>query len=626
MEERYVAFISYSHRDSRVARYLHRAIETYRFPKSVIGSESVFGPVPRKLPPVFRDRDELPASGDLGSELKAALAASRFQVVVCSPAAANSHWVNEEIKIFKRLSGERRTLAVIASGEPYADDEHECFPPALKFKLGDDGEISGDPAEPIAADLRREGDGRRLATMKLLAGLSGVRLDALTQRDNARRQRRMMAYMATSTTIAFVTMGLAIYAEGQRRTAVAERDLAESSLDFLTGTFEIANPATENPRTITAITILDRASERAADEFRERPEVAARLLRTTGDIYLNLGLFEESERDLLHALTLEPGGGAERARTLLRLAAIARRRGDVGQLEHLVNRAAQSYQAGEPNSELVDTMIQDQRGNIAFLKADYREAARRYAATVNGYEQLDGDYRAQIGKSLMDQAYALVQAREFEEADELYARAFDIFRKRFGMRDVRTGRALQSQAFASLSAGKADEAVPKMEAALSIYTRVHEPRHPDLAAARLLMGRIYAAQGETDLAADNLTEARNIFAAIYGSDNPAVADTNFYFAEALSEGGRTREALALTEAVKRIYDAAYGPNDPDQAELLLLRSRIHQRSGNLASAVADCRRALLLQRRIAAEPSIIAGTAESCAALGESRDRLVMNR
>ena len=72
-----------------------------------------------------------------------------------------------------------------------------------------------------------------------------------------------MAITAASSTIAVVTVGLAIYAEGQRRVAVEQRDLAESSLDFLVGTFEIANPATENPRTITALTILDRASRTA---------------------------------------------------------------------------------------------------------------------------------------------------------------------------------------------------------------------------------------------------------------------------------------------------------------------------------------------------------------------------
>ena len=71
---------------------------------------------------------------------------------------------------------------------------------------------------------------------------------------------------------------------------------------FLVGTFEVANPATENPRTITALTILDRASRRAAREFENEPAISSRLLRTTGSIYYNLGLPEESERDLSAAL------------------------------------------------------------------------------------------------------------------------------------------------------------------------------------------------------------------------------------------------------------------------------------------------------------------------------------
>jgi hypothetical protein len=97
---RYSAFISYSHADQAVARWLHRRLETYRLPQALIGSPSPFGPVPRRLPPAFRDREELPASGDLGQELRTALAASRFQIVICSPNAAASNWVNEEILSF----------------------------------------------------------------------------------------------------------------------------------------------------------------------------------------------------------------------------------------------------------------------------------------------------------------------------------------------------------------------------------------------------------------------------------------------------------------------------------------------------------------------------------------------
>jgi hypothetical protein len=110
---RYAAFISYSHADTRYARWLHHALETYRIPRKLVGTETSLGPAPRRLPPLFRDRDELPASGDLGTELRNALAASAFQIVLCSERAAKSHWVNEEILAFKGVHGEHRTLALI---------------------------------------------------------------------------------------------------------------------------------------------------------------------------------------------------------------------------------------------------------------------------------------------------------------------------------------------------------------------------------------------------------------------------------------------------------------------------------------------------------------------------------
>ncbi len=109
MTERYAAFISYSHADAAAARWLHHQLETFRMPRALVGTPTAFGPVQRRLPPLFRDREELAASGDLGADLRAALAASRFQIVLCSPNATQSKWVNEEILSFKRLPGEHRT-------------------------------------------------------------------------------------------------------------------------------------------------------------------------------------------------------------------------------------------------------------------------------------------------------------------------------------------------------------------------------------------------------------------------------------------------------------------------------------------------------------------------------------
>ncbi len=613
--EAYSAFISYGHCDTAVARWLHRSIESYRFPRVLIGTESKFGPVPKRLPPVFRDRDELAASGDLGAELREALLSSRFQIVICTPKAAQSKWVNEEIKIFKRQHGEYRTLALIAEGEPYGGEEEECFPLSLRFRLGPDGELSTSPAEPIAADIRPGKDGRRLASLKLLAGISGVRLDALVRRDSARRQRRWMYASAASSAVAVMTIGLAIYAEGQRRVAVAQRDLAESSLDFLVGTFEVANPATENPRTITALTILDRASERASDEFAARPQIAARLLRATGTIYYNLGLQKESERDLSDALRLEPGEGESRALTLLRLAALARNRGDVVDLDRLVGKAEAAARQDAAGKTMIAAMVAEQRGASSFLRANYVEAASRLATAAELYAALDGDYRAETAEALMHQAYALVQAGDFRRVAGLYARASAITSAKFGNRHVRAAKAIHNQAFGNLSTGDAAGAAKQMEQALAIYRRVLEPNHPNLAAAEILMGRIYSHQGRHELSLASLARARTIFSALYGAGNPAVADVDFYAAEAEAAAGRSQAALQLTERVKRVYDAHYGPSDPDQAELLLLRARILQRSGDVNRARMECSRALVLQQTIRTAAEVTSNTANYCATL-----------
>ena len=191
---KYRAFISYSHADEKWAGWLHSALETYRVPKGLVGQQTAFGSVPARISPVFRDREELASATDLGDVLTQALRDSACQIVICSPAAARSRWVNEEILTFKRLGRADRVFCVIVGGEPNAvDAREEAFPEALKFKLLDDGSLSTEPAEPIAADARPGKDGKYNARLKIIAGMLGVGLDALKQREQHRRQRRLAA-------------------------------------------------------------------------------------------------------------------------------------------------------------------------------------------------------------------------------------------------------------------------------------------------------------------------------------------------------------------------------------------------------------------------------------------------
>lgn len=234
---KYWAFISYSHRDRKWGEWLHRELETFRIPKRLRRVASRHGALPEKLFPVFRDREELPVSADLGRNIEEALRLSRFLIVICSPGAAQSRWVNEEILTFKRLGRGDRILALIVDGEPNASDgkpgferDQECFPEALRYAMLPDGSLGPLRAEPIAADARPGQDGRENSLLKLLAGLLGVNYDDLRQREHERKLRRLRAIVAATAALllVFIALGVALYF--QRNYARAQHVRAEAAL------------------------------------------------------------------------------------------------------------------------------------------------------------------------------------------------------------------------------------------------------------------------------------------------------------------------------------------------------------------------------------------------------------
>ncbi|KQY35880.1 hypothetical protein ASD21_00430 [Caulobacter sp. Root1455] len=214
---RYRAFISYSHRDAVFGRQLHGRLERYALPGRLVGRETPRGNVPRRLAPIFRDREELAAASNLTVEVRAALADSNALIVVCTPNAAASPWVAREVELFRELHPDRPILAALVAGEP-----HEAFPAPLR-----------DGVEPLAADFRSTADGPRLALLKLVAGVTGVGLDELVQRDAQRRLRSVTAVTGASLA-AVLGMGLlTAFALNARDEAERQRGEAESLVEFM---------------------------------------------------------------------------------------------------------------------------------------------------------------------------------------------------------------------------------------------------------------------------------------------------------------------------------------------------------------------------------------------------------
>lgn len=234
---RYKAFISYSHRDERWARWLHRALENYRIPSRLVGQEGQFGKIPSRLRPVFRDRVDLSSAADLHDQILGELRESETLIVICSPAAAASHWVNEEIREYRRMGRGNRILALVVDGDPLAEDPSEaCFPPALLESEDGKGH------EPLAADARRYADGKHLSLLKIVAGMLGIRLDRLRQRDAHRRLQRRIVQGAAMLGLVAVIISLVWNVELKRQEARLQRSNTEELLQFMLGELDELAP------------------------------------------------------------------------------------------------------------------------------------------------------------------------------------------------------------------------------------------------------------------------------------------------------------------------------------------------------------------------------------------------
>lgn len=244
----FAAFISYSHADAGIAARLQRRLERYRLPKHVAGTGT-----DRALGRVFRDREDLAAAPSLSAAITDALSRSAALIVICSPAARQSRWVAEEIALFRQLHSDRPVLAAVVDGDPAV---------ALPEALGEGG------VEPLAADLRPAGDGMALGFLKIVAGMAGVPLDTLIQRDAQRRLRRV-TWITLGALSAMLAMGvMTAFALSARNEAARQRAQAEGLVEYM------LTDLREKLRGVGRIDVMDAVNARAMDHYSSQGDLS----------------------------------------------------------------------------------------------------------------------------------------------------------------------------------------------------------------------------------------------------------------------------------------------------------------------------------------------------------------
>jgi tetratricopeptide (TPR) repeat protein len=560
---KYRAFISYSHSDEKWARWLHHGLETYRMPTQLVGAATEYGPVPARFAPVFRDRDELATATNLGATLIAALEQSACQIVICSRKAAKSRWVNEEILTFKRLGKAHRIFSLVVDGEPGASADPqladlECFPKALIYRLGEDGNLTEERGEPIAADVRPRKDRKQDALLKLLAGMLGIGLDELKRREARRRQRRMVALVTASVTGMLITSALATAAwlarneaQRQREIAVTEAETARRTTQFMVDLFKVSDPSEARGNTITAREILDQGVARIETELEDQPAIQATLMDTMGTVYTGLGLYPE-------------------AIPLMRQALEGRK----------------SLPGGDTALAIAET--QSHLGEALTLISDYEEAARILQEAFEIQRRALGPWHPEVAKTLTRLADVMAATGEYGKAEPLIQQALRIRRKKFGQlhpavaesiadlgvnagdredykqAEVYLRQALEMQrklqkdsahpllaealnnlAWALMSLGRPAEAEPLLEEALEMKRKLYRDSHYELASGLNNLAYTREMLGDFAGAEDAYREALAMNRRRLGASHPEIAANLTNLAYVLYAKGEHRAAIDM---------------------------------------------------------------------------------
>lgn len=445
-QHRYMAFMSYSHDDAEFADWLHEELEEFHVPQRLVGKLTEHGPIPKRLAPIFRDRQELAAASNLTEEIEEAIAGSRFLIVLCSPTAAKSKWIDKEIACFKRMHGEDRILAAIVDGEPGADNDPgtptaECFPPALRTHFDSRGRPTASRAEPIAADLREQGDGRRMGLLKLAAGMLGVGLDDLAQREAARRHRRLYAITAASVAGMLFTSGLAYTAFDARDEARDQRREAESLIGFMLGDLR------QKLEPVGRLDVLDAVGVRALAYFEKQGKsdlsdealaqqwkaltLMGEIATQRGDLDGALRRYRQAFAGTAEALRRNPDDPQrmfDHAQSVFYVGETARLRGDLveaGTRFREYRRLADRMIAADPDNpkwQLEGVYSSTNLGRVEFAQAQYQKSAATFRASIGTMEPLiaaepnNPEYLSLMLEALGDRAGALDGAGELNEA------------------------------------------------------------------------------------------------------------------------------------------------------------------------------------------------------------------
>jgi serine/threonine-protein kinase len=326
-----------------------------------------------------------------------------------------------------------------------------------------------------------------------------------------------------------------------------QRARSEALSGFLKGLFQGADPERTRGNTLTVRELLDQGARRLVRQPAEDPEWQADALATVGEVYANLGLYDDADRVLRRALALR------------------------------------SRQAGRPAEREAATLL-TLLGHVAWERGDGAAARGLYERAIARRRRLLGPGALPLAEDLNGLGLVSAEAGDERRAAACFASAARIARRAGDAGRKALADALDNQGWLARRQGDLPLAQARFEASLALSRQVMGDDHPETMKVRSNLAVIRFQRGDLAGAESGYREILATRRHLLGPDHPDVARTLNNLGtvqekrgELPAAGGSFREAVAMCRRLRP---------EPELIAALALDGlgAVARRQGDLAAA------------------------------------------
>ncbi|NNE07753.1 MAG: serine/threonine protein kinase [Gemmatimonadetes bacterium] len=401
---------------------------------------------------------------------------------------------------------------------------------------------------------------------------------------------------AFASTLALLLVGFGIWMSVLFSRAEIARQESEAVTDFLSDMLAAVDPG-EQGRDVTVREVLDEGSKTIGDEFQEQPLVHARLLRTMGDVYRNLGIYDEAGPLLQQALAIHEDEFGEDhieiSSSLISLGLLHKVNGEFRHAAELFERSLAIREEKFGPEHPRTAYVMDHVADALQGAGEFDSSRALYERAIAIYEKNSESNK--LATTMTDLALLLQRKGEYEEAQALYERGVSMKEAELGEDDPTLGLLYNNMAILLKKTGKTDEARAYYEKSIAIREKTLGPDHPDVATSIGNLANLLSQSGKPEEALPLYERSLAIREKALGRNDPslAIALNNMANVYLLMEDYEA--ARPLHERALAIREESLGPDHPEVANSLSNVALLLDLTGDYSAAKPLYERAIAIQ-------------------------------